>query len=205
MIESGGTPTIGIAVPNESIPMQALRSIYQLKITLEHIEPAIWRRVLVLSSTELRVLHEIVQGAMGWTNCHLHQFLHGKSRYGQPDPEFPDDTIDEQGIRIASLLKAPGERLLYEYDFGDGWTHAIVLEEVLPFTPGTLVPLCVGGERSCPPENVGGPPGYEHFLGAYHDPEHPEHEDIRQWARRRFNPEKFDAGAVNRKLAKVKA
>lgn len=185
--------------------MQSLRTIYQLKVTLQHVKPLIWRRVLVLSSTELRSLHEILQVVMGWQNCHLHQFLAGKRRYGTPDPDFDDGTASEEGVRISSLLKARNDRVHYEYDFGDGWTHQIVLEDILPFTPGAVVPLCTAGERSCPPEDVGGPHGYQEFLGAWLDPADPGHKDMRQWAGKRFAPEKFDAGAVNRKLGKLKS
>jgi hypothetical protein len=182
--------------------MQALRTILQLKVTLQYIEPPIWRRVLVLSSTQLPAVHSILQIVMGWQDCHLHHFMVGEHRYGTPDPHFNDGTEEEAPIRLSSLLRKPGDCIAYEYDFGDGWLHEIELEAILPYTPGDLVPLCTGGQRSCPPENAGGPPGYEHFLAAYHDSAHPEHEDIRTWAGKRFAPEKFDGGAVNKKLAK---
>jgi hypothetical protein len=184
--------------------MRALRSIFQLHVSLEHIEPLIWRRVLVLSTTELGALHAILQVVMGWKNCHLHQFLAGKVRYGQPDPDFDDGTSDEKGIRVGALLKAKHDSILYEYDFGDGWIHRILLEDILPFTQVTRIAVCLGGERACPPEDVGGPPGYQDFLSAFDNPAHPEHEDMHRWAGKRFAPANFDAAAVSRKLAKLK-
>lgn len=184
--------------------MQSLRSLYQLKITLADIQPPIWRTLTVPSSIGLAKLHAVLQIAMGWKDCHLHQYTLGKVNYGIPDPEFADDIIDESGVRLSALLKSKQDSLVYEYDFGDGWVHTIVLEDVAPYTLDTNAARCLAGERACPPENIGGPPGYEYFMSAWADSAHPEHKDIRQWAGKRFSPDKFDMAAINKKLAKLR-
>jgi len=179
--------------------MQAkpLRSVYQLKITLKDVRPPIWRRLLIASSDNLEDLHIALQIVMGWTNTHLHEFVQGRSRYGMPDEEFPSDIKDEIDYRLGQILKQEQDKLDYLYDFGDGWEHAVVLEKILPFEPGTVLPACLAGSRACPPEDVGGIPGYEMFLQAIADPSHPEHEDLLNWIGGDFDPVHFDLAQTN--------
>ena len=136
-------------------------TIYQLKIQLNGIGPPIWRRILVSPRTDLVQLHTIIQIAMGWTDSHLHQFVVGRKRYCEPDPDFPDDSMPEAGVAIGSLLKKAKQWLTYEYDFGDGWEHRVTLEAILPARNGVSVPRCIAGRRACPPEDVGGIEGYK--------------------------------------------
>jgi hypothetical protein len=100
-------------------------------------------------------------------------------------------------------MTAKGDRLRYEYDFGDGWTHAIQLEEVLP--PSGEPPICLGGRRHRPPEDCGGPGGYERFLEAYLDPHDEKHAAMREWMGEGFDPEAFDREEVNKLLALLSA
>ncbi len=129
--------------------------IYQLKVTLEHIRPPIWRRIEVPSNLPLPELHLVLQAAMGWTNSHLHQFRVGKAYYGDPDiDEFGELNLkDESKLRLTKLLSKPKQKMVYEYDFGDGWEHEIVLEKILPAGPAIHYPRCLGGARACPPED----------------------------------------------------
>ncbi|MCW8886815.1 MAG: plasmid pRiA4b ORF-3 family protein, partial [Motiliproteus sp.] len=141
----------------------ALRNKYLLRIELEGIDPVIWRTFELDSSASLAVLHEVVQIVMGWDNCHLHQFATGEAVYGVPDhdPEFDDGSIvDGSTVKLSQVLKASGDTLLYTYDFGDDWSHKLILVEVLPYKKGKA-PTCVDGGRACPPENIGGIWGYE--------------------------------------------
>jgi hypothetical protein len=179
-----------------------LPRIYQIKVTLNGVKPPIWRRLRVSSITELTELHDILQIAMGWTDSHLHMFVVGDRQYGIPDPDFEDETISEEGIRIDTLLKKEKDSLIYEYDFGDGWEHTVVLETIIDSTPDETVPRCMTGRRGCPPEDVGGIWGYEEFLQAYSDESHPEHEDFVQWAGEYFDPERFDLLEVNEILGR---
>jgi len=184
-----------------------LRAVYQLKVQLKGVRPPIWRRFLVSNTSTLEEFHHTLQIVMGWTNSHLHQFISGNSRYGMVDPEFgmdwDDDLQDELNFKVKHLLKSEGDSILYEYDFGDGWEHKITLEKVLPFDKGQFLPFCVKGKRGCPPEDVGGVWGYGDFLEKWIDENHPEHEDLIEWAGDYFDPEIFDQTETNKILEEV--
>src|SRR5580658_1973033 len=109
--------------------------LYQLKITLRWIKPTIWRRVVVRCDMTLDRLHQVMQKVMGWTNSHLHHFNAGDAFYGQPDPEFPDmdsEELNEKRFSLADMAPTEKNKFMYEYDFGDGWLHEVVVEKVLP-------------------------------------------------------------------------
>jgi hypothetical protein len=173
---------------------------YQLKVTLDGIAPPIWRRLLVTSDISLEKLHEVLQVAMGWTNSHLHQFTAGKTCYGMPDVESPAAMEDERDYALSQVAKTKGSKFTYEYDFGDFWEHVIVVEDVRPSDGKTVHPQCLGGARSCPPEDVGSTSGYEHFLEAIRDPKHPEHDELLEWAGGHFDPEAFSVDEANKEL-----
>jgi hypothetical protein len=175
-------------------------SIYQLKITLDEIHPPIWRRIQVQSSIKLCCLHSALQVVMGWTESHLHQFEKGGKFWAVPEYE---DLIDESKVQLAKLLKAEGDSMVYVYDFGDNWTHMIVLEKILPAEGASSHPVCRAGERRCPPEDVGGVSGYEQFLEIIFDPKHEEYEHFVGWAGGHFVDE-FDLEKVNEKLSAMR-
>lgn len=179
---------------------QALRSIFQIKVTLKGIKPPVWRRLLVPSTLKLSEFHTVLQLAMGWNDMHLHQFTVGRQHYGIPETDWPDDILNEHKYRVYNLLTAEDETLIYEYDFGDGWEHKIVLEKILPFETDIKLPQCLKGKRACPPEDVGGPLGYLEYLEAIIDPLHPEHETLLEWRGSGFDAERFDAVHVNETL-----
>jgi len=176
---------------------QTLRSIYQLNITLLGVQPPIWRRLRIASTDTLADVHMALQIAMGWTNSHLHEFIKGRERYGIPDDEFPSDVHDETDYRLSQMLKKEGDTLNYVYDFGDSWEHEVVLEKVLPFDTADVLPVCLEGARACPPEDVGGLPGYQMFLEAVSDTSHPEHDDLLEWVGGDFDAEHFDLALTN--------
>jgi hypothetical protein len=177
--------------------------IYQLKITLKDSKPPIWRRVEVPDDITLAKLHAIIQAAMGWTDSHLHMFTAGRTSYGVPDPNYDEDVRDERRVKLNQLLTEPKQKLSYEYDFGDSWTHVVLLEQVREPAPGLRYPRCTAGKRACPPEDCGGVWGYADFLAAVADPEHPEHDDMIEWAGGEFDPELFDPDEVNAELRQV--
>jgi hypothetical protein len=94
--------------------------------------------------------------------------------------------------------------VIYEYDFGDGWQHELLLEQVVAPDAQTNYPVCLDGKRKCPPEDVGGVSGYAEFLRAIQSPRHPEHDEWLTWAGGYFEPEEFDLSAVNKALARVR-
>lgn len=180
---------------------EALREIYQIKVSLVGLKPPVWRRILVPSTITLEKMHDVLQISLGWTDSHLHQFVVGRRCYGVPDPDFRDSMVDEQGVRLSQLLKKEKDSLRYDYDFGDGWEHKVQLEKVLPFDPDITLPRCIKGRRACPPEDVGGTWGYEEFLKGLADPSHPEHAMYVEWIGGTFDSEDFSADEVNELLS----
>ncbi|MCG2704316.1 MAG: plasmid pRiA4b ORF-3 family protein [Candidatus Omnitrophica bacterium] len=180
--------------------------IYQIKITLEDIKPAIWRRILVKADINLFTLHVILQEAMGWEGSHLHRFFINGEDYGRPDPEFDvsAEMINEKTVKLKDVAKKEKQKFEYEYDFGDGWTHEIIVEKILPLEKGKYYPVCVDGARACPPEDCGGVPGYADFLMAIKHPNHARHEEMLEWIGGSFDPEEFDMEEINEALKDIK-
>ena len=180
--------------------------IYQLKISLKYARPPIWRRLQVRCDVTLAKLHGILQTTMGWHDGHLHQFIVGRTYYGVPreDAFFDMDTKDERKVRLDQLLASPKQKMNYEYDFGDGWEHEILLEKVLAPEPGARYPRCIAGARACPPEDCGGVAGYENFLAAIRDANHEEHDEYLEWIGREFDPEEFELEEVNAALRQIR-
>jgi len=179
-----------------------VRSIYQLKVTLADVEPPVWRRVLVPGGYSLDRLHRVIQHAMGWQDYHLHSFDIGGIQYGEPDPDGELALRDELDTRLDAVA-TKGTRFTYTYDFGDWWEHEIAVEDVVPADPDERYPLCIGGARACPPEDVGGAYGYADMLVALADPEHSEHDRMVAWLGRRFDPEAFSGEVATTLLRRM--
>ncbi len=179
----------------------ALRRVFQLHLQLEHVQPLIWRRLLVDSRISLPELHNAIQAVMGWYDSHLHEFFQGRLRFSVPDPEFDAEVQDERHVRLDQLLKKPQDTLHYVYDFGDDWLHLLTLEAILPWQPNQVLPLCTQGARACPPEDCGGPPGYAELLEVMANPQHPEYDDMIDMLGDEFSPEDFDLEFANEGLA----
>ena len=170
-----------------------MKNIYQLRIQLEYInKPPIWREIHVVDLTSLYLLHCTIQGAMGWFNCHLHQFMKGDQYYGIPHPDYGDTMADARKVPINKVLQKEKDWLHYEYDFGDGWLHRITLEKISQPVVGKEYPLLIKGKGTCPPEDCGGPPGYEDLKEIIANPNHEEHEEMVDWLGYVFDPNKFD-------------
>jgi hypothetical protein len=181
---------------------------YQLRIELKHVEPLVWRRVLVPENVTLARLHAILLGAMGWSGGHLHEFRIARCRYGIPDEEdWPEDDplFDERRFRLKGFVESGARRFTYLYDFGDGWEHAIKVEDIVMPQADTRPIRCIAGENACPPEDVGGPGGYVEFLTAINDPAHEEHASMLRWAGGSFDPAAFNVADANERLADIKA
>jgi Plasmid pRiA4b ORF-3-like protein len=176
--------------------------VYLLKIELLDIEPAIWRRFVVPANITLDRLHDVIQIIMGWTDSHLHEFTIGKKRYTE-DPESKEDGLVSGRYRIGDMIKRKGRIFHYLYDFGDCWEHELVLEESRYFNQKLRTELvCLEGERACPPEDVGGVPGYYEFFKALKDSSHEEHETYMEWSGGDYDSEGFDANTVDLELMK---
>ncbi|MGZ9226534.1 MAG: plasmid pRiA4b ORF-3 family protein, partial [Anaerolineales bacterium] len=182
--------------------MSTAKLVYQIKVTLIGLKPPIWRRFLVADTTSLHRLHDILQIVMGWTNSHMHHFIIDGEFYGKPlDDDFGDMRAkDETRSKLNQFVSGKEFRFGYEYDFGDSWEHELIVEKILPADKGSDHPVCTAGKRACPPEDVGGMWGYEDFLKAIVNPNHPEHEDLLEWIGGSFDPEYFNLEEVNIRL-----
>ena len=172
-------------------------NIYQFKITLKYITPKIWRRIQVPSNYSFWDLHVAIQNAMGWYDCHLHQFDMKNPRTGFPTIIGTTECDEsEEKAKIARYFLPTNKKAIYEYDFGDLWQHEIVLEKILPAVTGSKYPQCIGGKRACPPEDCGGPYGYGRLLAIIKNRKHAEYKETKEWLSDRFDPEDFDPKLV---------
>ena len=186
-----------------------------LRVELLDVAPLVWRRVLVSNQWTLASLHGYLQWVMGWRDTHAHEFEIGTGMVG-PDWWIKEVRMDrdagswrdERRCSVAAVVTELGMRgeFEYRYDMGDGWRHRIVIE-TLPaiWTNSDLpLPVCVAGENACPPDDIGGPPGYELFLRILGDRKHEQHEDMVRWIGGVFDPKGFDLNRINREFKGAK-
>lgn len=156
----------------------------QLKIKLDgSSKPPIWRQVQVPATINFQELHAIIQGVMGWYNAHLHQFTDRRRNFNIGIPSDFDmmDTQDGRKVKISRYLSSVGDKILYEYDFGDGWEHTVEVQKVMPAEKGQQYPRLLKGKGACPPEDCGGIWGYYNLVEAINEPSHESHEDMKEW------------------------
>ena len=180
-----------------------------MRVELQDISPLIWRRIVVSNQSTLASLHNYLQWVFGWQDTHAHEFRVGRRCIGpqwwlaEIKGDQPDISLeDEKRVSVASIVHEVGNRGSFEYlyDMGDDWVHRIVFEEVPAAWSKleTRLPVCTAGENACPPEDVGGPNGYEHFLQCISDAKNTEHEDMLRWIGGVFDPKGFDLNRLNR-------
>jgi len=179
---------------------------YVLRVELRHIKPAIWRTIVVPGTIRLGKLHVVLLRAMGWEGGHLHEFVFGDTNYGVPDDTgFADDPPMLNEARV-TLAKALGglRSFTYVYDYGDNWQHRIKVEKALMPSSELRHPICLEGANACPPEDVGGAPGYANFVEAISDSAHEEHQHLLNWCGGSFDPTAFDLAVANERLSEIK-
>lgn len=182
------------------------QNIYQFKIVLKNIKPPIWRRVQVSGNYSFWDLHVAISDAIGWQDYHLHEFRMKKpgtdAKYdiGMPDPDphpaFGREALPDYKSYIKDWFTLENKSANYMYDFGDGWEHTVTLEKILSKQVSLIYPICVAGKRAGPPEDCGGPWGYQELIEIMANPRHPEYKDRREWLQGKFAPEDFDPAAV---------
>jgi len=185
---------------------------FRVRLDLHGATPPVWRRLEVPGDLTLPRLHDAIQAAMGWYDSHLHRFRTGRDHRSPYfvtsfDVDEGEDGVLEDDARLDQLVAAEGDELWYEYDFGDGWDHKLVVEKVLDEPPATA--RCTGGRMACPPEDCGGLGGYEDLAawvrGGYDDALLPEVFDdaahAQDWLPLDWHPDHFDADEANAALA----
>ena len=105
-------------------------------------------------------------------------------------------------VRLNELIKRKGRVFNYIYDFGDLWNHEICVESTYNKHTLDLDIFCIGGERACPPEEVGGVDGYYHFLEVINNPGHADWEQYMTWADNCYDSEYYDEKIINWLLIK---
>lgn len=180
-------------------------SVLRFKIELKNFEPTIWRRIQVPEDYTFWELHVAITDAMGWADYHLHQF---KVNDPKSEEEVSIRIPMEDGFDWSIEIRDSYEEMIsdyfsedqpqcdYEYDFGDSWKHSVILEETEPRQEGHLYPRLLGGEGTCPPEDVGGIDGYNQFLEAIDDQEHEDHDRFLIWVGWDFDPRAFNPQQV---------
>lgn len=179
-------------------------SIARLKITLDHVKPEPLRRIEVPLDMTLADLHLVIQAAMPWENYHLYEFRIRQARWGIPDADMSsyDDPPDASKVTLRSVLDDTRARSLkYVYDFGDDWEHTIKVEKIVEPEDGRIYPRLVDATGRCPPEDVGGPWGYEHYLAVIADPSHEQHKELVAWRGPGFDPTTVDIDDIMRQVA----
>lgn len=178
----------------------------RLRINLEDIEPEIWRRVEVPLGMPLKGLHDVIQAAFGWEDCHLFEFRVGEKVYAIPDPEdvmWDRKVVNAKTTKLRTIVGRGVEAFTYIYDFGDNWRHRIAVESVDKADPHGVYPCLLDGERRGPPEDVGGVPGYFEFLEAVTTPGDPDHQRLVTWYGGPYDPDQIDARMIRLRLGMI--
>jgi len=179
--------------------------ILQLKISLNEINPKIWRRFLVYDNIRFEELHNIIQEIMGWENYHLYEFsFNSQIRIGPMDEDADDDQLEDSNkTKLKKYIIGEKQKIYYLYDFGDSWEHEIIVEKIFEYDRVQKIPFCLEGERACPPEDCGAVSGYENLTKIKNNKEHPDYNDlIVNWLGEDFDFEEFDLNDINKRLKK---
>jgi hypothetical protein len=168
-------------------------TIVTLRIDLIGSDPPIWREIEVPVAMTLKQLHAVVQAAMEWEDAHLWEFTLGRERIGNSRAA---------GLTIQELLRPRITKLGYTYDMGDCWEHQLTLTKPRAADPALAYPRYVAGENPAPPEDCGGIPGFYAQLEIRSDPEHPDHEDVKDWFGD-YDQNNLDEQAVKDRITRI--
>jgi hypothetical protein len=177
--------------------------IVRLTILLEDTDPPIWRRVDVSADTTLKALHDVIQAVMGWKNAHLYQFEVDGGLLDGPGFGMGSAAPGIGETKLANLMAQGIEEFGYLYDMGDDWAHALHLESAPAADSNATYPRFIDGAGRCPPEDIGGPPGFYHFLKVMRNTRHPEHRELKEWHGGPFDPKAMDVASIRRRLKEL--
>jgi hypothetical protein len=196
------------AVPGKPAAKRAGKTgeVYQLRIDLRGPKnPKVWRRIVVPVNIKLSLLHVVLLRAMGWGGGHMHEFIFAQGSYASVEPglDLPFDVQDESRVSLRKALEG-SHTFTWVYDYGDNWQHKVKVERAGDMVVPLEHPMCITGQGACPPDDVGGVPGYENFVQAMADPAHPEHDELMGWYSGPFDPAAFSAADVQERLDEIK-
>jgi hypothetical protein len=179
--------------------MAKTANIAVLRAELEGIEPLIWRRVAVRTTMSLLDVHAVIQAAMGWLDCHLWELEADDRKYAiqvPSEPEWNERYEDAGRVTLASLVESGVRGMSYVYDMGDFWEHSVIVEKVSPPLSDARYPQFLGGERRCPPEDCGGPPGYFEFIKNISSKQRRVRDDALRWYGGPYDPNDIGASTI---------
>lgn len=170
--------------------IQTCRAL-ELEVSLELYMPC-KRRIIVPDNLDFYQFHNVLQDSLGWKDCHLHQFVVEVDAEGFPVKiirPYWEEFEEIPGVQVQSspdiLLRdvfPSRKRIVYEYDFGDGWIHTVELCRVIEDCREPY-PHCILAVGDAPMEDCGGPEGFAHVMEVLEDKDHPEHQEISEWVR----------------------
>ena len=164
-------------------------SILRIRIVLDGSRPEVNRTVLVDRSLTQAQLHHIIQAAMGWRGTEDFQFF----------PSVSQDLPSSGEVRAGDLFADVEEHCGYEFD---GWYHDLELLGRERPEGRRFYPVCIGGERACPPEDIGGVAQYNEMIEVLNNPEHPEYREMAGWLTQDFHPDAFNIEQANLRLSR---
>jgi hypothetical protein len=193
-----------MSLAKSSTAFDSFRQIAAVRIELRDSDPVIWRQVEVPTSITLKVLHDIIQAAMGWFDYHLWEFTIAKRRYGLPSDEDwgAEPLNDARKVRLREILRPRRTTIDYLYDFGDGWEHRLTVTNIRAGDPDLSYPRYIAGERNAPPEDCGGIPGFYEMLDACADPDHENHAEAEEWLDD-YDPDSIDELPIKFALGRI--
>ena len=188
-----------------------------LKIQLRGItNPPVWRRIEIPDNLSFESLHTTIQKAFGWEDYHLYQFQQRLYDHGwsitdtsrNDDLGFRMPPIDSRSTLVGDFLREKSlKKLVYVYDFGDDWVHDITIGRINEEAELDH-PVCHAGKGACPPEDCGGPWGYQKLKQLLTEtPDSEEAKDYMEWLGledvKEFDPNYFSLNAINSMLQMV--
>ncbi|MGE0633395.1 MAG: plasmid pRiA4b ORF-3 family protein [Pseudobdellovibrionaceae bacterium] len=178
---------------------KAAPKVYEFTVSLEGTSPVVWRKFLAHEIINLDELHLLIQMTMGWEAKHLFEFVFGDKIYAHPAHADEMNLESTEGILLSDVLGG-GKEFSYIYDFGDYWKHKVEITNVLEHDPRLNYPACIAGENACPPEDCGGPGGYEELKEVLTGKKSDEKDEMLEWVGGFFSPNTFDPNFVNKHL-----
>lgn len=169
--------------------------IYQFRVDIKGAKPPIWRRVQVEKKIVFGEFHFILQNIFNWEGYHMHQFfIDDKTIITDTEGEYYEpiyeNEIEESEVKLSEFFKKEGDKMIYNYDFGDDWDHEVKLEKILDRESKKNYPYLVTGKRIAPIEDCGGIWSWENICEAMRNKNHPERKEILEYINE-FDPSDF--------------